>query len=86
MAEIVRINMEKARFEPESEFGTPEKLAGSIAMTRGQKIASLQRWEMQVRDRFKCPSNRAEVDPEQSARDFSLMEQIRAVLDNLKSA
>ena len=83
MPEIARINMEKARFDPENEFGTPEKLAGCIAMTRGQKIASLQRWEMQIRDRFKRVPMRE--DTERATRDSALLEQIRQALDGLRA-
>jgi hypothetical protein len=54
MAEILKINMETALHDPETAFGTPAALVRSMALTRGQKIATLQRWSYQVHDRLRA--------------------------------
>jgi hypothetical protein len=83
MSEIVHVNMDAARFDPEREFGTPDKLVESVALTRGQKIATLERWSIQVLDRFKAsgegmPTNRT------SGADLELLEQIQNAIHGLK--
>jgi hypothetical protein len=84
MPEIARINMQTARFDPQREFGSPDKLAACVAMTRGQKIASLERWSMQVHERHKaCAAGR----PSECSldADLQLLVQIRAALVALKA-
>lgn len=85
MTEISRINMDNARFDPEREFGTPDKLAASIAMTRGQKIAALERWSQQVLDRLNA-SGEGMPTNHTSGTDLDLLEQIRAGVEALKKA
>lgn len=75
--------MDTARFDPEREFGSPDKLVDSVAMTRGQKIAALERWSQQVLDRLKAggegmPTHRT------SSTDIELLERIRAGVDTLR--
>lgn len=84
MAEISRINMHAARFDPEREFGTPDKLAAAVAMTRGQKIAALERWSRQVLDRLNASSEGMPTH-RTSTRDIELSEQIQATLAGLKA-
>jgi len=85
MAEISRINMDAARFDPEKEFGTPDKLAEAIGMTRGQKIAALDRWSKQVLDRLGATSEGMPTH-RTSGRDMQLIDEIQAVLAGLKAA
>ncbi len=83
MSQISHINMDTARFDPEREFGTPDKLVASIAMTRGQKIAALERWSQQVPDRMKASSEGMPTH-RTSGSDHTLLEQIRAGVQHLK--
>lgn len=51
MGVIMHLNTEKAVSDPEAVFATPGDLANETGLTRGQKIAALQRWEFTVRER-----------------------------------
>jgi hypothetical protein len=56
MSVILAINVEAARFNPEVEFETPHELAASLGLTRGQKIATLDRWCQSVQRRMAATS------------------------------
>lgn len=85
MSEISRINMEAARFDPQREFGSPQRLVESIAMTRGQKLAALERWAQQVLDRLKA-SGEGMPTHRSSGEDIVLLEQVQAAIGQLRSA
>ena len=52
MSLILKINVDDARFNPDVEFLTPHDLAASNGLTRGQKIATLDRWHQSVERRM----------------------------------
>ena len=52
MSVILKINVDVARFNPDVEFATPHELAASVGLTRGQKIATLDRWYQSVQRRM----------------------------------
>lgn len=52
MSVILEINVEAARLNPDVAFETPHDLAASIGLTRGQKIATLDRWYQSVQRRM----------------------------------
>lgn len=56
MAEILRIDTEKARLDPESVFAHPDALVQELALTRGQKLAALDRWALQIERRLLATS------------------------------
>ena len=51
MAEILNFDRDKATQDPEGYFQVPADVVDHIALTRGQKIATLQRWAFAVRAR-----------------------------------
>ena len=51
MTEILNFDRDKARADPEGYFQTPADVLEHIALTRGQKIGTLQRWAFAVRAR-----------------------------------
>ncbi|MGD9669311.1 MAG: hypothetical protein AB7U75_09675 [Hyphomicrobiaceae bacterium] len=61
--EILSMKSETARFDPEREFGTPEKLAESPGLTRGEKIATLERWAQQILDELSATSEGMPTNP-----------------------
>ena len=44
MSSISQLQRVKAKSDPGSVFKAPEDIVGEILMTRGEKIATLQRW------------------------------------------
>jgi hypothetical protein len=85
MSEILHVDMDAARFDPEKAFGAPAKLVESIALTRGQKIAALDRWSQQVLDRLKA-SGEGMPTHRTSGIDLELLEQIRTASESLRKA
>lgn len=83
MSEILHVDMDAARFDPEKAFGEPAKLVESIALTRGQKIAALERWSQQVLDRMKA-SGEGMPTQRRSGDDVGLLDQLRAAIATLK--
>lgn len=85
MAEIVKIDSEKARFDPESVFARPSLVAEEAGLTRGQKIATLERWEQQVLDRLAATSEGMPAN-DTSAHEADLLAEIKATLADLQDA
>lgn len=79
MPEISRINLNLARYEPGRAFGTPQQLVASTALTRGQKIAALDRWWMQIQDQIKASGEGMPAN-QWTEVDLELLEQIHAAL------
>jgi hypothetical protein len=48
MALIARFNSHAAKTTPESVFASPAELASNDMLTRGEKIATLDRWRTKV--------------------------------------
>lgn len=83
MAEIVKIDSEKARFDPESVFSRPRLVAEEAALTRGQKIATLERWEKQVLERLAATSEGMPAN-DSSAHEADLLAEIKHTLAGLQ--
>lgn len=66
MGTIMHIDTSKATSDPEAVFGHPAELAHHIGLTRGQKIAALERWVLALKERLEHPANQeaAELLPE----------------------
>lgn len=84
MTEILKINMDTALHDPEAAFGTPSRLAQSVGLTRGQKIATLQRWSQQVADRLRAGAE-GMATQRTSAADVALLDAITAAISELRS-
>jgi hypothetical protein len=48
MAEIARLNTEVAKANPERVFSSPLNIVDELMLTRGEKIATLERWRVNV--------------------------------------
>jgi hypothetical protein len=48
MAEIARLSRSAAKENPGEIFGTPAALVAEIMLTRGEKLAALERWRRDV--------------------------------------
>jgi hypothetical protein len=74
---------DEARFNPESEFEHPVDLANSVALTRGEKLAALDRWAFQVERRLAAASEGMPTYG-RAAADLKLLEDIRQVRETLQ--
>lgn len=84
MSEIMRIEPEKARQDPEAVFDRPADIEKEVGLTRGQKIATLKRWEVDVTRRLEStdegmPSN------DENADDADLLKEIKMVIDAIQT-
>lgn len=87
MSLIIAINTKKATIDPESVFAHPSEVAEHIALTRGQKIATLERWAFAVRARVDAMSE-GMIDDTGAAYvcDVELLRRIEKTLDALRQA
>ncbi|KAB2849166.1 MAG: hypothetical protein F9K44_08760 [Hyphomicrobiaceae bacterium] len=56
MAELLSINTKRALDDPEAEFDTPAAIVSTLGLTRGQKIAALDKWRFIVQRRLDSSS------------------------------
>lgn len=82
MSEIMRLNPDKARQDPETVFDRPADIEKHVGLTRGQKLATLRRWEVDVTQRLEAtdegmPSNGTSAD------DAALLKEISIVIEAL---
>lgn len=81
--EILSINTQAARFDPSSEFEAPAALVESVGLTRGQKIAALERWAIQIKDRLAATSEGMATQMA-SAHDTAELDEVNAAIANLR--
>ncbi|MGD9894958.1 MAG: hypothetical protein AB7U18_27050 [Dehalococcoidia bacterium] len=48
MAKIGQLNVEAARLDPERHFASPLDIVSEPMLTRGEKLATLERWKLQI--------------------------------------
>jgi hypothetical protein len=80
MSTILRIDVEQARLHPEQVYARPADIIGEIGLTRGQKIAALERWEGRVHARLARVPKRTHA-----FGDVCLLTAIRDARANLRS-
>jgi hypothetical protein len=56
MSEISKVNVQLATTDPESAFKHPDELVECVGLTRGQKLAALEKWAFSVRSRVDAVS------------------------------
>jgi hypothetical protein len=76
MSTISRVKPDQARYNPEAEFGHPGRLLDSVALTRGQKIAALERWAFALQRRIDAASE-GMSGAERTQEDLELLEAVR---------
>lgn len=83
MPEILSINPQAAKFDPAAEFGSPADLAATSGLTRGQKIAALERWAQQILDRLAATSE-GMATRATSGADTARLDEVNAAIAELK--
>ena len=85
MSEIMRIDTVKATTDPESIFQAPAEVAEHVGLTRGQKIATLERWVFTVRARVDAVNEGMTSRPDGTyARDTELLREIEMKIEELR--
>jgi len=83
MSEIMRIEPEKARLDPEAVFERPADIEKEVGFTRGQKLATLKRWEADVMRRIESTDEGMPSNGENSD-DASLLKEIKVVMEAIQ--
>lgn len=79
--------MPQATEDPEAVFENPGELAQHLGLTRGQKIAALERWAFVVGSRIDAVSEGMANHPEGAyTRDVALRREIAQHLDELRQS
>lgn len=84
MAEIMRINPEKARQDPEAVFKRPADIDKEVGLTRGQKLTALRRWEADVTRRLASTSE-GMPSHDTMANDSVLLKEIKIVIEAINT-
>lgn len=80
MSEIMRIVPDKARQDPETVFDRPADIEKHLGLTRGQKLATLKRWETDVTQRLKATAE-GMPDNDSTLVDAALLKEIKIVIE-----
>jgi hypothetical protein len=84
MSEIVNINTEKARLEPDTVFASPLDIVAETGLTRGQKIAALKRWDLTLQDRLRATGEGMAPPEGQTAVEAATIQTISKALTFLE--
>lgn len=84
MATIAKINRDAAKHLPSSQFEHPSEIVQEPLLTRGEKIATLNRWRQQIIEELSAgdegmPTRRT------SGRHHDLMQSIDGALEELSA-
>jgi hypothetical protein len=84
MSEIMRIVPDKARQDPETVFSRPADVEKHVGLTRGQKLATLKRWEADVMQRLAATAEGMPPN-DKGSDDAALLKEIRIVIDAINA-
>ena len=85
MATILNRQMEKARIEPETVFSRPLDIVTDQGLTREQKFATLERWNLALQDRLRATGEGMAPRPGETAAEAALIEEIGDALRKLQN-
>lgn len=85
MTEIMRINPDKARQDPEAVFERPADIEKHVGLTRGQKLATLRRWEADVTRRLESTAEGMTSNDEVADDDAVLLKEIKVVIEAISA-
>lgn len=83
MGEIVKLDTEKARLGPERVFARPRDMVGTRGLTRGQKIAALERWRESLKDRLAATGEGMAPPAGDTADEAATVEEIAVAIEEL---
>jgi hypothetical protein len=65
MSEIGRLCTQRAKEQPERFFAVPKDVIGEVMLTRGEKLATLERWRLRILDHQRGRISRTKARGEQ---------------------
>lgn len=80
MTLTMNLNVEEARMLPEAAFARPLDVVSEGSLTRGQKIATLERWKQMLLDRIAATGEGMTPPAGQTADEASTVEEIGEAL------
>ena len=80
----LQLDSEKARMDAETVFRDPLNIVAEPGLTRGQKIAALERWKQTLQDRLKATGEGMAPPAGQSAEEADALAQISKALEFLE--
>ena len=83
MGEVMSLNVEKARTEPETVFSSPLNIVCEPGLTRGQKIATLERWKQLLEDKLRATGEGMAPPAGQTAEEAETLADITKALQFL---
>lgn len=85
MPEIARLNTDAAKLNPERHFGAPGDIVGEVMLTRGEKIATLERWRLNILQQL-AAANEGMTTQGYSGESARLLNEIESARRNLDEA
>lgn len=82
-ATLSHLNHDRAIDDPESEFESPRAIIEEVGLTRGEKIAALERWAFLV-DRRLASGNEGMPTYGTEPRDAELLRAVELALTELR--
>jgi hypothetical protein len=83
MSEIMHLDIEKARLEPDAVFARPADLVQAVGLTRGQKIAALRRWELLMHDKMRATDEGMEAPTGRPTTEATTIQAIGEALESI---
>ena len=84
MTEIIHLNTEKSRFEPDAVYEKPADVVNEPGLTRGQKVAALECWELALQDRIRATGEGMAPEAGQTADEAATVIEVAQALAQLR--
>jgi hypothetical protein len=83
MSEVRSLNRDTAKQQPADVFATPLEIVNEVLLTKGEKLATLERWRMSVLDELKA-SDEGMATRGYSRAHLTLLEAIEAAKEGIR--
>jgi hypothetical protein len=84
MTDVRALNRDAAKQQPESVFETPLEIVNEILLTKGEKLATLNRWRRSILGELDA-SNEGMATPGYASEQLTVLEEIEQAKAHLKS-
>ena len=85
MSLVMTVNVERARLDPEAVFAHPLDIVYETNLTRGPKIAALERWKQELQDRIQATGEGMAPPAGQTAAEAATIERVAKALEILRN-